>query len=177
MDGGRAGAGRLLAAAPLVLLVALLASCGGDDSKPPAPGATPRATRPNATPTTALSAFPGDTWQLEYGVNGGFIGRSERLVLDQTGKTATEDKRAGRTASSLVAAPDLAQLVTLMRAANLPALKSDQGFPCADCIVTSIKVTSGGQSYGGTFINDANVPAEVAPLLRRLAAFYEANRP
>ena len=59
---------------------------------------------------------------------------------------------------------------------NLPTLKSDQGLPHPDAIVTSIKVMSGNKTYGATF-NTTPTSPNLAALLRRLAAIYDDNRP
>jgi hypothetical protein len=158
---GRAAMRRLFAVAPFMLLVALLSACRGGDSKP-APVGTP--------------AFPGDTWRLEYSTNGGISGISQSLVLNEKGMATTEDRRLNRTRQVHLAPSDVSMIQTLSREANLPGLKSDQGLPLPEAIVISIKVTSGGKTFGVTFNNTLSTP-EMATLLRRLAVIYEANKP
>ena len=149
---------RLVAAAPLIVLVALLASCGGDDKAAP----------------TSTPVWPGERWQLEYTNTGGIAGISQRLTLDSKGSITTEDKRTGRTRQGYVVPADRGMIGALANA--LQSVKSDQGLPQPDAIITSIKVTGEGKSYGGTF-NTVPSDAAVASLLRRLAALYQDNRP
>ena len=151
---------RLLAAMPIVVFAALVVACGGDDTPKPPPEAT---------------RWPADAWQLEYTTTGGIAGINQRLTLDSKGTITTEDKRTGRTRTGYVTQPDTGMIRAL--AAALPSVKSDQGFPVPDAIVTSLKVTSAGQSYGGTFNDASKSPPEVASLLRRLAALYQDYKP
>jgi hypothetical protein len=140
--------------------MALLASCGSNDKQEPV-----------STP-----AWPQDKWQVEYTRSGGIAGISERLALESNGTVVTENRRTGRTLQAYVVPSDVAMVQALLRASNLPALKSDQGLPVPDAILTSIKVTSGDKAYGATF-NRTPEPGEVAALLRRLGALYDAFKP
>lgn len=149
---------RLVAVVPFLLLVTLLASCGSKGTSEPK--ATPR--------------WLGERWQLEYSNSGGIAAIDWRLTLDSKGTITTEDKRTGRTRQGYVVQPDTAFIGSLARA--LPSVKSDQGLPHPDAIVTSVKVTSRDKTYGATF-NIVPSDSAVAALLRRLAALYQDNRP
>ena len=150
--------------APLFLLVALLVSCGGDD-------------KPSSTPTPA--GFPGASWSLEYTQSGGIAGLTYRTTIDNTGKAKFEDQRMGRSKEITLSAGEVATISALMRAADLPNFKSDQGFPVPDAILSSIKVTSGSQSFGGTLnrISNPSSNPNVATLMQALAALFDANKP
>ena len=150
---------RFVTVASFVVLLAVLAACGGDDK--PSPAATP--------------AFPGATWQLEYTISGGIAGNSQRLTLDSKGSITTEDKRAARTRQGFVAASAVSTIGGL--ASSLETVKSDQGLPRPDAILTSVKVTSGDKSFGTTFNTAPTSPPDVAALMQRLAKLYEDNRP
>src|SRR4051812_42519672 len=144
---------RIVALVLVALLAAMIISCGGDDD--------PKAT---ATP-----AWPSGDWQLEYNKMGGLIGYNQRLTIDSKGALTAEDRLATRTRQDTLTAADVTKLVSMIRAANVPALKSDQGLPVPDGIVVSLKVTSGGTSYGAT-LNKLPESGNVKALLTTLEA-------
>jgi hypothetical protein len=161
MQRGRGAIRLAVALAPLVLLMALLAACGGDDGRQ-TPAETP--------------VWPQGDWKLEYSRNGGIAGMNQRLMLDSKGHVTTEDGRTGRNGAGYAVPSDVAMITALLRGLNLPALKSDQGFPVPDAIITSLKVTSGDRSYGATFNKEPD-SVEARSLFRRLAALYDASKP
>ena len=153
---------RLAAVAPFILLLALLAACGAGDKL-------------KAVATPAL--FPPDeNWRLEYSRSGGIAAIQQSLTLDWRGNLDTADKRTGRTGHGYVVPADVGLVRGMLRGLNLPTLKSDQGFPVPDAIVLSIKVTSGDKTYGAT-LNNLPADPNLAGLLRRLDALYDAYKP
>jgi hypothetical protein len=156
MHGGASWKRRLLLLAPFVVLAALLASCGGGDDKP------------------SEGTFPGNTWLVEYTRSGGIAGMIQGFTLDHKGNVTTEDKRANTTKQGKVS--DIGDVQKLLRAANLPTLQSDRGFPRPDAFVTSFNVTSDGKTYSLTFVGTPQAP-EVAALLTRLGSVYDENKP
>jgi hypothetical protein len=160
MTRGAAAMRRLVAVAPFLLLAALLSACGGD-------------AKPSPTPVP----FPGETWSLEYSKNGGIAGISQRLTLDSKGTLVTEDAgRKRQPRQSYIVPADMWVFRYGIQGSNFPSLKSDQGMPHPDAIVTSLKVTAGSKSYGATF-NTSPESRELADLMRRLDNLYDEYRP
>jgi hypothetical protein len=151
---------RIVALVLVGLLPAMILSCGGADEPKP----------------TATLAWPSGDWQLEYSKMGGIIGYNQRLAIDSKGAVVAEDKRANRTQQDTLTEADVTKLLTVIRTANIPALKSDQGLPVPDAIVVSLKVTSGPTSYGATLIKLPE-SADVKTLLTTLEALlYEYTK-
>jgi hypothetical protein len=148
---------RLVAVASLLLLALLPAACGGDD-KPAAGG------------------FPGNDWAVEYTRSGGIAGITERISVDSKGAYLAENQRQNTMRRGFLASSQTSELLKAMRAADLPSLKSDQAFPRPDAFISSIRVASNNQEYGGSFISPPG-SAEMAALLKRLAELYETYKP
>jgi hypothetical protein len=157
---GAAAMRRLGAAAPFLLLAALLSTCGGD-AKP--------------SPTPAL--FPGETWSLEYTKSGSIAGINQRLSLDSKGTLITEDAgRKRQPRQSYIVPADIWVFRYGIQRSSFQSLKSDQGLPHPDAVLISIKVVADGKTYGATFNTTPQSP-EVADLLARLDKLYEEYRP
>lgn len=113
----------------------------------PPPKATPEGTEACADPVS---------WQVTFGLSGGFAGMSRSLTVSSTGELTARDDADTLDVTRQASSDELAQIRGLLVAA-CPFETAGRPGLCADCFTYSLDVTMDGQRFVA-LTNDVSLP-------------------